>query len=291
MDAKLFVVNRLNIIYIIGAGRSGTTLLDIILGNQHEIFSAGELNRYLSREGEPHSPRDSDVDTFWSKVKNDIKDSSKGLKEISERLEYHSGWFDRLFIPQRDIERYKDFNQRLFESIDNHSPNQSLIVDSSKFPMRAKLLAETFGNQISFIYVQRNPNDVVSSFGKKDVEQPSKRTISAHLYLFIVNIVARWVLSNLRRSHRMTTISYDQLVSSPIGVISQISIDLMIDLEDVKSKLKNRELLDVGYLFDGNRLRLEKEIQLNLRTGSKNKDRSPMKSILLSLHRLFWFKF
>ena len=46
--------NRMQkIVYIMGAGRSGTTLLDIMLGNNPGIFSAGELNRFPVRDGIP----------------------------------------------------------------------------------------------------------------------------------------------------------------------------------------------------------------------------------------------
>ena len=53
--------NASNIIYIIGSGRSGTTLLDILLGNGNNIFSAGELNRFTKRNGIPHDARDDEV--------------------------------------------------------------------------------------------------------------------------------------------------------------------------------------------------------------------------------------
>ena len=60
------------IIYIIGAGRSGTTLLDIVLGNAEDIFSAGELNRFSKLQGIPHDARDEKVQQFWKQVKEDL---------------------------------------------------------------------------------------------------------------------------------------------------------------------------------------------------------------------------
>ena len=38
-------MNRPKVIYIMGCGRSGTTILDIILGNHLGFLSLGELNR------------------------------------------------------------------------------------------------------------------------------------------------------------------------------------------------------------------------------------------------------
>ena len=56
------------IIFIMGAGRSGTTILDIALGNADGVFSCGELNRYPVRKGIPtgfHKMPDRGI--FWKR--------------------------------------------------------------------------------------------------------------------------------------------------------------------------------------------------------------------------------
>ena len=40
-------MNRPKVIYIMGCGRSGTTILDIILGNHSGFLSLGELNNAM----------------------------------------------------------------------------------------------------------------------------------------------------------------------------------------------------------------------------------------------------
>ncbi len=76
-------MRKFKIIYIIGAGRSGTTLLDIILGNEDSFFSSGELNRYLKREGIPHCARDKHVSLFWEEVASNNVMDFKILKPIA----------------------------------------------------------------------------------------------------------------------------------------------------------------------------------------------------------------
>ena len=44
-------MRKKQILYVMGAGRSGTTIADIILGNQRGFFSCGELNRFPVRQG------------------------------------------------------------------------------------------------------------------------------------------------------------------------------------------------------------------------------------------------
>ncbi len=43
----------MKIIYIMGAGRSGSTILDILLGNGEDILSCGKLRWYVAKQGIP----------------------------------------------------------------------------------------------------------------------------------------------------------------------------------------------------------------------------------------------
>ena len=43
----------MKVIYILGAGRSGSTLLDIILGNNGGVLSCGELRKFEELSGRP----------------------------------------------------------------------------------------------------------------------------------------------------------------------------------------------------------------------------------------------
>ena len=64
------------LIYIIGSGRSGTTLLDILLGNAKDSFSAGELNRFTTRNGIPPKRDESSLENkFWRNVREKLPKS------------------------------------------------------------------------------------------------------------------------------------------------------------------------------------------------------------------------
>ena len=47
-----------DLIYVLGAGRSGTTLLDVVLGSAAGAFSCGEIRKFLQLDGRP---------AIWSK--------------------------------------------------------------------------------------------------------------------------------------------------------------------------------------------------------------------------------
>lgn len=280
----------MKVIYIIGAGRSGTTLLDILLGNQKGVFSAGELNRFLVRDGVPHAARDQEVMKFWDCIRKKVKGHSALVNSYANKLEYHLGWFTRLLLSKKSYQAYSEFNIKLFSAIDEHSEGCEFIVDSSKYPMRAKYLAETI-DDIRFIYIQRNPLDVIASFLKKDVEQPSKGVVSANVYLLVVNVLATIVVSGLKRRKRVSVISYDEMVTRPKEVFEKISKDLDLNLTDVQSRLERGDSFKVGKLFDGNRLRLQDEVKLKLRNRQEIRSRSAFNSIFLPVHKFCWYKF
>ena len=59
---------RPRVIYVMGAGRSGSTTLGITLGNCEGVFYAGELDNWLVRSGVP-PVEDSERARFWSQVR------------------------------------------------------------------------------------------------------------------------------------------------------------------------------------------------------------------------------
>lgn len=280
----------MKILYIIGSGRSGTTLLDIILGNQEGSFSAGELNRFAKRKGIPHDARDEQVSEFWSKVKSELNYDLNRVYKISSKLEYHTGFIKQLFVSNEDKKYYANFNKDLHLTIKKNLTNYQIIIDSSKYPMRAKNLSKLFKDEISYIYIKRSPTDIVESFQKKTIEQPSKNRWKANFYLLIVNTLAIIVVRRLKRKKLVSVISYDDLVKNPIDVLSKIENDLDITLRQLKNKVKLNQPLGVGLLFDGNRLRLNKEIIIQKKKEDK-KQIHWVNKIFYPFHKLFWYKF
>jgi hypothetical protein len=63
--------DRTKVIYIMGAGRSGSTIFGVALGNCEGIFDAGELEAWLRRSGVPNFGGDERTQ-FWSRVRDDV---------------------------------------------------------------------------------------------------------------------------------------------------------------------------------------------------------------------------
>lgn len=273
------------IVYILGAGRSGTTLMDIILGNSDNIFSAGELNRFAERSGKPHDPRDENVSRYWEEIHLKLQNYFPLIIGLSRRMEYHNSFINRLFINKKKLVQYKEFNLQLFDEIRSISGDKKIIVDSSKYPFRALSLYQIFGNDLKVIYLKKEPISVIRSFANGDVEQPSKSFFKANLYLLTVNLLCRIVFTKIKSPKMVVT--YDQLVNDTLNTITLINNNLNLDLSSLAYKISKNQSLEVGYLFDGNRLRKEKRI--TIQNSKLIKDKNFKERFWNKIHQFFWY--
>jgi len=263
------------IIYILGSGRSGTSLLEIMLGNNSRIFNCGELNRFPARNGYPpvKSPDSTDY-KFWLKIREKVVENFdlKHQAHLHKKFEYHFGLIKRFFglFDPSEYRLYQDFIAKIFNEV-YQSTGCPIITDSSKYPSRALSLSETLTFDVSYIYIKRNPVSVVRSFAKKDIEQPSKNWLMANAYYFIVNFLCSIVYRKLAKRHKTMIIKYEELIQNPLQTLMDIEkiLDLSFDL--LKDKIKNNEEIKVGNLFDGNRIRLKPTILLQSKGSSENK--------------------
>jgi hypothetical protein len=156
---QTLINNTMQIIYIMGSGHSGSTLLDIILGNHPDVVSVGELT-YLVRDAWIDNKRCACGTTgnecpFWSAVRIHWGDSV-GLKNIEKYLNLQSNFerFQRLPFLIREsflgsgtltFQRYAEHTYELFKAISkvsgkkNHSrffqksSKSVCIVDDTRY--------------------------------------------------------------------------------------------------------------------------------------------------------------
>jgi hypothetical protein len=262
-----------------GAGRSGTTLLDIVLGNSNGFVSCGELNRFPRHRGEPPLiEADSPRGRFWKEVRERLRGRTTPLDfdrlaALEHRQAYHTSALRTLLSigDERDQAQYAGYVRDLYESLFEVS-GAGTLIDSSKYPARAlrvhQALAGT-STRVVFIYLRRDPVDVVRSFAKQGIEQPSKSWIAANVYYAGVNalcLLAAWWLR--RRGREVVLVSYEDLLTNPQATLRKIAHALDIDLAGVERCLSANEFR-VGPLFHGNRIRLKPVIRLESPRGER----------------------
>jgi Sulfotransferase family len=256
------------VVYIMGAGRSGTTLLDIVLGNSDDAVSCGELNRFPRHRGhpplvEPESPRG----TFWKEVRAKLayRDFER-LTVLEHRHAYHSSALRTLAGIGDDAEsaQYLAYIRDLYECLFEVS-GATTLIDSSKYPGRALRVHQALAGtriRVVYIYLRRDPVDVVRSFAKQGIEQPSKSWLAANAYYAVVNGLCRLAAWSLARSGRkVVAVSYEHLLTDPRAAVRAIAQALDLDAAGVERCLAANEFR-VGPLFHGNRIRLKRTIQL-----------------------------
>ncbi|WNJ19000.1 sulfotransferase [Pontibacter sp. G13] len=258
-------LNR-KIVYLIGSGRSGTTLMDVAIGNAADVFSCGELNRYPKHKGIPTGVTECSLSgSFWRAFTGRFAEDCDWDRQRNLHwwFEYHLGAIARVFGIQLypHYSEYKQFVSNLYSEIFDEI-DESIIVDSSKYPGRALTVAELDDFEVVFVYIRRDPVSVVNSFSKTTTMQPSKSWLNANLYYFSTNLLAQWTLKKLRRKHRVAEIRYEDILENPVEVLSGIQGQIGVDLSQSIRSVEMGTPWEVGALFEGNRIRVQSHLHL-----------------------------
>ena len=256
------------LIYVMGSGRSGSTLMDVMLGNANGILSCGELRRFVDLSGavkfrDPASPRHQ----FWSGFRDRLDEvfglDFDELKGLTRDLEYHTAFLKPGChrASSNRMRRYRDYVRTFFDVL-SACTDSPIIVDSSKYPGRLLALRQVLDIPVQVIYLVRHPVGVVRSFAKQNIMQPSKGFLAANAYYFVNSALCTSVYYRIPPDSRIR-VRYRDLVTNPVSELERIERHFGLDLTEPIDRIRNGIPLSTGCLYDGNRLRLEPEIVIN----------------------------
>jgi UDP-N-acetylglucosamine transferase subunit ALG13 len=227
------------VLFIAGWGRSGSTLLDRMLGQLPDVVSVGELRDIWQRGvledrrcgcGEPFSscPVWTDVGRRafggWDEV--DVA----GLHRLREHLD--RPWNVPLIAAARAVpglggavERYVDALERVYLAI-HESTGARVIVDSSKIPTYAMLLRRIPGIDLRIVHLVRDPRGVVYSWQKRVVREDGGRRDQMVRY-GTGSASVRYVLYNglthaVRAGLPYLLLRYEDLVRDPVTALGRV---------------------------------------------------------------------
>ena len=227
------------LIYVAGYGRSGSTLLDIALGQHPHVLGAGEIMSVIrfAWENNEFCACGSRIRecSFWSKAMAEWTSQRPALLETyrrdQERTESIFSWARitrRLFaagsgatMPRRTAE--------LLSLLSSHS-GKPVIVDSSKLPGRGLALAPMAGVDMYVVHLVRDPRAVVWSMMKmikKQIEAGVQKDLTPKPFLktalrwMIVNLATEVLLARVGRK-RSLRLRYEDFVSDPAGSMNRI---------------------------------------------------------------------
>jgi hypothetical protein len=276
----------LKVLYIAGEGHSGSTFLDIMLGNHPDIFGAGELvnlprGGWIDDEYCTCRKRASDC-PFWSDVRRHWVeqvgvDDVEGYLELQDSFERFRRWPRLLWEWRRPSARFKTYTERtraLFEAVREVS-GKTVIVDSSKSPPRAFVLALMADIDLNLVHLMRDGRGVAASHKKswtKDLQagvtrNVKKRSVWETAARWIsVNLGTEWVRLNLSPD-KSVRLRYEDYVADPKEALDKIGQMIDLDLTEVASTVSAGGAIKVGHNIAGNHLRMSETIRLVPETG------------------------
>jgi Sulfotransferase family len=248
---------RPKVLYVMGAGRSGSTILGVTLGNCEGVVFAGELDKWLPRSGVPQL-EGSERARFWSQVGERV-DGAQELFGFSakRRLERSSALFRPRDWPARRRLRgpYGRVSQDLYRAVAGVAGAQR-VVDSSHYPLRARELQRLTGIDLYLLFLVRDPQGLVASYGRGDVAERSFGTLTTNLYLWLTYLLSSVVFLRQPRARRLL-VRHEDFLADPERVVRQI-----LDLTGSSAPTPDIGSLDTGIAFQGNRLLAAETISL-----------------------------
>lgn len=264
------------LLYIMGTGRSGTTILDVLLSAGEEVFGAGELT-YIFRDGLVGNKKCSCGQLalecpFWDQVRKlsglNPADLEAG-EEINRSLEKH-GRFPLAalgLVASGRLELYRRLNSRILTAVAAVA-GAKVVVDSSKYAGRALLLSRFVSKDAKIILLTREPAGLIAAFRKSNKEeQRPKSALAVLVYYFYSLTCFRWV--QLRRPDRVLTVSYERLMAEPVSELERIQVWAGIDLGEAIERLRAGRPFAVRHMVTGNRLRHQGEVVFTPSSGAK----------------------
>jgi Sulfotransferase family len=240
---------RPKVIYVLGAGRSGSTVLGVALGNCEGVFFAGELDAWLPRSGEPQLGGEERT-RFWGTVLEEVGPSELFGWEAQRTLERSLALFRvHMWRARRRLQKpYRRLALDLYRAVSSAS-GEMTIVDSSHYPLRARELQSLHDEiDLYLLFLIRDPQSVVASFNRNDVPQYRKSTLTTNVYLWVTNLLAGLVFLKHPRERRLL-LRYEDFAAEPETALRRI-----LAMVGASGPLPSTSSLRTGIPFQGNRL-------------------------------------
>jgi Sulfotransferase family len=222
------------VLYVGGTGRSGTTLLERILGQAPNFCAVGELG-FLWERGLRGNERCAcgerfDACPFWTQVGKEAFGGWEQLdldevQVLQRQVERHR-WLPVMVAPRlhpawrRRMVRYTAILDRIYRAISTVS-GAGVVIDASKNAPRAYLLRHAPGVELRLVHLVRRSHGVAYSWTRR-VRRPEVADSEAYMHRQPAAVTALyWLKDNLLLdllrllgvpSHRLR---YESLVERP----------------------------------------------------------------------------
>ncbi len=281
--------DRVRVIYVMGAGRSGSTALEAMLGDHDDAVAVGELsNIFLYWNDLIHcscGQRGPECGV-WQDIERRFCELT-GLTSFLEhsRLMQHFEAFDprrglglpqwlRMSLaekaPDRDVELWQQRNVAIYQAV-AYVTGKRVIIDSSKSPLRARALCMSPELDVRLVHLIRDVRGVAWSrlkayrkapklgFGKDHPPTPVWRSVA---YWGVMNLLS----SMVRRSYPdcpSLLVRYEDYTTEPLREFGRISEVVGLDYSQIAERLIAGQPVRPQHTSAGNPVRMQGAIRLS----------------------------
>ncbi len=264
---------KIKLVLLIGSGRSGSTLIDLIVNMHPKVLGLGEISNWNTKVFEEYCACGDVVKScpFWSEVISKVGWSEKDFNEYKEyKYKFDApkkGYVFKIndYTQMPGFDNFMSKNNEIFSAISEVSDNR-ILFDSSKSPQRAFNLSKSDFLDVKIIHLMRDPRGVMWSYKKsfkKDLKSGLQRDMKG---TSLLKSLYSWLAINSRafstvKSANVPTLSvkYEKFCANPDHEINRI-------LEFVLGE-KSKDRIDLSasmtmesHTIAGNRLRMKKDI-------------------------------
>jgi len=260
-------------VYVMGRAHTGSTILDILLGNAADVESVGQLVSHIGRLGTPCSCGATiGRCEFWRDVRARALDGADYDWQELSRAHTEQAHVKRLLptfwagAADRAMVRLREMTARVDDAIRAVS-GKRVVLDSSKEPTRGLFLLKYY-DAARVIYLVRDPRSVVTSYyWRMKAGKPFhflRRTYHSPFLgpLYLAVAAGSWTIGHLIFEaiarvdpKRVIRVRYEDLCSQPEVEIARIGEKLDIEVGEVIDKIDRRDGFEVGHNIGGNMIR------------------------------------
>jgi len=239
----------MKVIYILGSGHCGSTLLDLLLGAHSKIFGAGEIHIIEEDKVKCTCGRKVRNCEFWSNIKN-VPNQLKIYRRKGSFLFNLDDFFHVKDNNEITESKFLKKNENLLEEISNKSESE-VIIDSSKSVNRLEIIKKSDEIEPFLIHLVRDGQANSWFYIRK-----YKKFFPYIFTWFFTNLKIE--VSKIRFGGKKITVKYKDLALEPEKTIKYILNELGLEFEEEMFDFKNEDQHQVG----GNRMKFQEDSKI-----------------------------
>jgi hypothetical protein len=268
-------------VYVMGRGHSGSTILDILLGNAAAIESVGELVSGMANPDHVCSCGATLADCpFWSRVRAGVEGTGTDYWALAHasRKQAHISRLPAVALARPgadpDLDQLARGTAALADAIRTVA-GKPHVLDSGKELTRALFLLR-FVPGTRVIHLVRDPRGVVASLHWRLANGQGFRFLRRRYRarraapLFVLLEAVNWMVGNLiaeaiawSAPGRVLRVRYEELRDRPVETVTRLGNDLGLPLNDVAERLSRSDGFAVGHNIGGNYIRHEHVVRFD----------------------------